>query len=102
PAGICGSLRTRRGLARGTVRRHLARSRRALRPSPPGDALRAEDERKATRPALRWMAGSRQPGLHHSGAAGRGTIVARLAELRLMAKVARLYYRDGLRQVQIT
>ena len=28
--------------------------------------------------------------------------MARLAELRLMAKVARLYYRDGLRQVQIT
>lgn len=28
--------------------------------------------------------------------------MARLDELRLMAKVARLYYRDGLRQVQIT
>ena len=28
--------------------------------------------------------------------------MARLDELRLMAKVARMYYRDGLRQVQIT
>ena len=28
--------------------------------------------------------------------------MARIDELRLMAKVARMYYRDGLRQVQIT
>ena len=50
----------------------------------------------------RGMGVPRVSQLRSSGATSPGQIMARLDELRLMAKVARMYYRDGLRQLQIT